>query len=108
MVAISQMETRCRANPARIRVRLLAEFREENRTLVCWDGVGLDRGLRLRHRRDRVESPRRGTSLSGLWTQDPLEVFSGAQHLPELRRAALISSPVPAIRKSFHTKIETH
>ncbi len=45
--------------------------------------------------------------MSGLWTQGPLEVFSGAQHLPELRRAALISSSVPPIRKTFHTKIET-
>ena len=86
------METRCRSDPACNRVRLFAEFREGNSSLVCWVGVGLHRGLCLRHRRDRVESQRRGTSLSGLWTQGPLEVFSGAQHLPELRRAALILS----------------
>jgi hypothetical protein len=39
--------------------------------------------------------------LSGLWTQDPLEVFSGAQHLPELRRADLIlSTETPAVSAS--------
>ena len=56
--ALSQMEARCRADLVRDRVRLFENFRRGHCSLVCWVGIGLRGGRRLRHRRDRMESER--------------------------------------------------